>query len=72
MGHEPEVIYDFDPRNLPPELLRAIGLMAAASAPPIEPAQSAGLSIVGRRRGRSGAATSDARKGRTKAGVLGI
>lgn len=26
------VVYDFDPRNLPPDLLRAIGLMAAASA----------------------------------------
>jgi hypothetical protein len=26
------VIYDFDPRNLPPDLLRAIGLVVAASA----------------------------------------
>lgn len=32
MNTAPEVIYDFDPRNLPPDLLRAIGLMAAASA----------------------------------------
>ncbi len=32
MASEPEVIYDFDPRNLPPEMLRAIGLVAAASS----------------------------------------
>lgn len=29
---KPKVIYDFDPRNLPPEYLRAIGLVAMASA----------------------------------------
>jgi hypothetical protein len=29
---EPSVIYDFDPHNLPPELLRAIGLVTAAAA----------------------------------------
>jgi hypothetical protein len=29
---EPSVIYDFDPRNLPPEVLAAIGLAVAASA----------------------------------------
>lgn len=28
----PMINYDFDPRNLPPEYLRAIGLVAAASA----------------------------------------
>lgn len=28
----PSVIYDFDPRNLPPEFLRAVGLVAMASA----------------------------------------
>lgn len=32
MTKEPEIIYDFDPHNLPPELLRAIGLVVAASA----------------------------------------
>ena len=32
MGYEPEVIYDFDPHKLPPELLRAMGLVVAASA----------------------------------------
>jgi hypothetical protein len=29
---EPSVIYDFDPNNLPPEYLQAIGLVAMASA----------------------------------------
>lgn len=29
---EPIVIWDFDPRNLPPKFLRAIGLLAGASA----------------------------------------
>jgi hypothetical protein len=32
MTKNPEIIYDFDPHNLPPELLRAIGLVVAASA----------------------------------------
>ncbi|MBR0649023.1 hypothetical protein GXW78_05065 [Roseomonas terrae] len=32
MSAEPPIIYDFDPRNLPPELLRAVGLVVAASA----------------------------------------
>ncbi len=27
-----EVVYDFDPRNLPPEMLRAVGLAVAASS----------------------------------------
>jgi hypothetical protein len=29
---EPEVVYDFDPNNLPPEYLQAVGLVAMASA----------------------------------------
>lgn len=29
---EPQITYDFDPRNLPPEYLQAIGLVVAASA----------------------------------------
>lgn len=29
---QPAIVYDFDPRNAPPEFLRAIGLVAAASA----------------------------------------
>jgi hypothetical protein len=29
---EPTIIYDFDPRNLPPEYLQAIGLVVAASS----------------------------------------
>lgn len=32
MNGDPEVIYDFDPHKLPPEFLRAIGLVVAASA----------------------------------------
>lgn len=32
MNAEPSVIYDFDPHNLPPKLLHAIGLVTAASA----------------------------------------
>jgi hypothetical protein len=32
MRTKPSVIYDFDPNNLPPEMLRAIGLVVAASA----------------------------------------
>ena len=32
MPKHPEVIYDFDPHNLPPEMLRAIGLIVMASA----------------------------------------
>lgn len=32
MSHEPEIIFDFDPRNLPPELLQAIGLVVSASS----------------------------------------
>jgi hypothetical protein len=32
MTAEPSLVYDFDPRNLPPELLRAVGLITAASA----------------------------------------
>src|SRR5262245_35859102 len=28
----PTIIYDFDPNNLPPEMLRAIGLVAVAAA----------------------------------------
>lgn len=32
LPNEPSVIYDFDPRNLPPEYLRAIGLVTAAAA----------------------------------------
>lgn len=32
MNDTPPTSYDFDPQNLPPEFLKAIGLMAAASA----------------------------------------
>lgn len=32
MSAEPSVVYDFDPRNLPPALLRAVGLVTAAAA----------------------------------------
>jgi hypothetical protein len=32
MSEDPSVIYDFDPRNLPPELLQALGLVTAAAA----------------------------------------
>jgi hypothetical protein len=32
MAEGPSIIYDFDPRNLPPELLRALGLVTAAAA----------------------------------------
>ncbi|HBR67898.1 MAG TPA: hypothetical protein DEA55_00805 [Rhodospirillaceae bacterium] len=30
--HEPKIIWDFDPRNLPPKFLQAVGLLAGASA----------------------------------------
>lgn len=30
--YEPEILYDFDPRNLPPEMLRAVGLVATAAS----------------------------------------
>lgn len=30
--YEPEVLYDFDPRNLPPEMLQAVGLVVASAA----------------------------------------
>lgn len=32
MSETPPVIYDFDPHNLPPEMLNAIGLVVAASS----------------------------------------